>query len=48
MLLIYIYFAPNGAKYQSTWIVSVCDTDDRMDATVPELLPGAFGPRNLA
>lgn len=29
-------------------IVSVCDTDDQIDALLTELLPGAFGPRNLA
>lgn len=29
-------------------IVSVCDTGDRIDAPLTELLPGAFGPGNLA
>lgn len=29
-------------------IVCACDTDDRIDALLTELLPGAFGPRNLA
>jgi len=28
-------------------IISVCDTDDRIDATLSDLLPFAFGPRNL-
>lgn len=28
-------------------IVSVCDTDDRIDAPLNELLPFAFGPGNL-
>jgi|SRR5882672_6028169 len=29
-------------------IVSVCDNGDRIDAPLNDLLPGAFGPRNLA
>ena len=28
-------------------IVSVCDTNDRVDAPLSKLLPHAFGPRNL-
>ncbi|HTS19947.1 MAG TPA: cytidine deaminase [Verrucomicrobiae bacterium] len=28
-------------------IVSVCDTNDRLDAPLSELLPHAFGPKNL-
>lgn len=28
-------------------IVSVCDTDDKIDTPLTELLPGAFGPSNL-
>jgi cytidine deaminase len=29
-------------------IISVCDTSDRIDELLKSLLPGAFGPRNLA
>jgi len=35
-------FSPNAR------IISVCDTDDRIDTRVSEFLPAAFGPRNLA
>jgi len=28
-------------------VIGVCDSDDRIDTTVDELLPGAFGPKNL-
>ncbi len=28
-------------------VISVCDTDDRIDAPLTELLPRAFGPTNL-
>jgi cytidine deaminase, homotetrameric len=29
-------------------IISVCDSDARVETTVADLLPGAFGPHNLA
>jgi cytidine deaminase, homotetrameric len=29
-------------------VISVCDTDDRLEAPLSTLLPSAFGPRNLA
>jgi cytidine deaminase len=29
-------------------VISVCDSDDRIDTTLDALLPGAFGPGNLA
>lgn len=29
-------------------VICVCDSDDKVAITVDELLPGAFGPRNLA
>lgn len=28
-------------------VVSICDTDDRIETTLEALLPGAFGPQNL-
>ena len=28
-------------------VVSVCDSEDRLDTSIPELLPKAFGPANL-
>ena len=28
-------------------VISVCDSDSRIDTTVEQLLPGAFGPKNL-
>jgi len=29
-------------------VISICDSDDRIDTTLEALLPGAFGPGNLA
>lgn len=29
-------------------VISVCDSEDRIDTTLDALLPGAFGPGNLA
>lgn len=29
-------------------IISICDSDDRIETTLDALLPGAFGPGNLA
>jgi cytidine deaminase len=29
-------------------VVSICDSDDRIDTTLDALLPGAFGPGNLS
>lgn len=29
-------------------VISLCDSDDRIDTTLDALLPGAFGPGNLA
>jgi len=28
-------------------VISICDSDDRIDTTLDALLPGAFGPGNL-
>lgn len=28
-------------------VISICDSDDRIDTTLEALLPGAFGPGNL-
>ena len=29
-------------------VISICDSDDRIETTLDALLPGAFGPGNLA
>ncbi|MCC5021351.1 MAG: cytidine deaminase [Candidatus Synoicihabitans palmerolidicus] len=29
-------------------VISICDSEDRMDTTIEELLPGAFGPEDLS
>jgi cytidine deaminase len=29
-------------------VISICDSEDRIDTTLEALLPGAFGPGNLA
>ena len=36
-------FAAPGAK-----VVSICDSDEVLETTIEELLPSAFGPKNLA
>jgi len=35
-------FGPNAV------VISVCDTDESIETTLPALLPGAFGPESLA